>query len=166
MHVAPLIELNWTLLMVLITFIVLYLILKKFFFEKVRGFMLAREQKIKDAFDNADAANRVAEERLSEYNAQLADIESERRRILKQAKQQGDETAKEIIAKAEDRASQLIAQAEKEIERERLHAIEGMREQISSLAIYAAEKIIEQKLDAAEQQVVINGVINRMGRQA
>jgi F-type H+-transporting ATPase subunit b len=153
-------------LMVLITFVVLYLILKRFFFEKVRTFMLAREQKVKDAFDNADAANRVAEERLSEYNARLADAEQERREILRQAKQEGDETAKEIVSDAEQRANKMITQAEKEIARERLRAIEGMREQISLLAIYAAEKIIEQKLDAAEQQVIIDGVIKQVGERA
>ncbi|MDR1027838.1 MAG: F0F1 ATP synthase subunit B [Clostridiales Family XIII bacterium] len=152
--------------MVLITFVVLYLILKRFFFEKVRTFMLAREQKVKDAFDNADAANRVAEERLSEYNARLADAEQERREILRQAKQEGDETAKEIVSDAEQRANKMITQAEKEIARERLRAIEGMREQISLLAIYAAEKIIEQKLDAAEQQVIIDGVIKQVGERA
>jgi F-type H+-transporting ATPase subunit b len=127
--------------------------------------MLAREQKVKDAFDNADSVNRVADERLAEYNAQLAAVENERREILKQAKQQGDENAREIIAEAEGQANKLIAQAEKEIERERLQAIEGMREQISMLAIYAAEKIIEQKLDAAEQQTIIDGVIKQASEQ-
>ncbi|MDR2157175.1 MAG: F0F1 ATP synthase subunit B [Clostridiales Family XIII bacterium] len=164
MHItAPLIGLNWTLLMVLVTFLVLYLVLKKFFFEKVRDFMLAREQKVKDSFDNADAANRIAEEKLAEYNARLARIESERHDILKQAKLQGDETAREIVAEAERQADRLIARAEREIERERLRALEGMREQISLLAVYAAEKIIEQRLDAAEQQTIIDGILRQAG---
>ncbi|MDR1953851.1 MAG: F0F1 ATP synthase subunit B [Clostridiales Family XIII bacterium] len=160
---APLIGFNWTLVMVFITFLVLYLILKKYFFEKVRAFMLAREQKVKDSFDNADSVNRVAEEKLSEYNAKLANAENERREILKQAKQRGDETAREIIVQAEERASQLVAQAQNEIERERLHALDEMQEQVALLAIYAAEKIIEQKLDAAEQQTIIDGIIKQAG---
>jgi F-type H+-transporting ATPase subunit b len=165
MHSAPLIGLNWTLVMVLITFVVLYLLLKKFFFEKVRNFMLAREQKVKDSFDNADAVNRIAEERLAEYNAKLANIENERREILKQAKQTGDETAAAIITEAEKQADRSRLQAEQEIERERLQAVEGMREQIAMLALYAAEKIIEQKLDAAEQQTIIDGIIKQAGRK-
>ncbi|MDR0357336.1 MAG: F0F1 ATP synthase subunit B [Clostridiales Family XIII bacterium] len=161
MHSAPLITLNWTLLMVLVTFLILYLILKKYFFEKVRSFMLAREQKVKDSFDNAESVNRVAEERLADYNEQLANIEEERREILRAAKAQGEDSAREIVDEAERRASLMIAQAESEIERERLHAIETMREQIAILAIIAAEKIIEQKLDAAEQQSIIDNVIRQ-----
>ncbi|MDR0851409.1 MAG: F0F1 ATP synthase subunit B [Clostridiales Family XIII bacterium] len=163
MHSAPLISFNWTLVMVLITFLVLYFILKKFFFEKVRAFMLAREQKVTDAFDNADAVSRVAEERLETYNLKLADIESERREVLREAKLQADENAREIIRNAEAQASKILTQAEKDILREREHALQDMRDQIAMLSIYAAEKILEQKLDAGQQQTIINKALENAG---
>jgi len=163
MHSAPLIGFNWTLLMVLVTFIVLYLVLKRFFFEKLRTFMLAREQKIKDAFDNADAASRAAEDRLADYNTKLADIESERRELLRAAKLQADENAKNIVKTAEAQAAKIMAQTEREIAHERELAIQDMREQIAMISIYAAEKILEQNIDATRQQAIINSAIEEAG---
>ena len=165
MHYAQLIEFNWTLPMVLVTFLILYLIMKKFFFGKIHAFMVARENKIKDAFDNADASNRIADERLVEYNKRLADINSEKNDILLQAKQNADKNAKGIIETAEKRASAIITRAEQEIQLSQQKAMAEMKEQISVIALYAAEKIIEQKLNEEDQKHIIDGVIEQVGRE-
>jgi F-type H+-transporting ATPase subunit b len=161
--VAPLIGFDWTLVMVLITFFVLYLIVKKFFFEKIHNFMEAREQKVKDQFDSAEAANRLAEEHLSEYRGKLDNVEIERRGVIKDAKVLADQRAQQIINDANERASEIIRQAEKEAERERAALVETMREQVAMLAIYAAEKIIEKELDEKEQLTFIDDIIGQDG---
>ena len=164
MHYTPLISFNWTLLMVMITFIILFLIMKKFFFEKIHNFMVAREDKIKDAFDNASASNRMADERLVEYNNKLAEINTEKHEILLQTKQKADEHAHEIIAAAEKKASAILTKAEKDIQMGQQKAIEEMKEQISQIALFAAEKIIEQNLNEKDQQHIIDGVIEQVGK--
>lgn len=51
----------------IITFIVLFLILKHFLFEKVHDFMEQRSQEIQDQFDNAAETNRQADIKLQDY---------------------------------------------------------------------------------------------------
>jgi F-type H+-transporting ATPase subunit b len=145
--------------MVMATFIVLLIILRKFFWGRVRAFMQAREQKIRDGFDNASEANRVANARLDEYNAKIADIRSERRDLLAEAKRQADENAKDIIRQAEEKAQDIVRRAGEQIEFEKESALAEMREQIGMLAVYAAEKIIEKQLDPAGQQTIIDNVL-------
>ncbi|MDR0817330.1 MAG: F0F1 ATP synthase subunit B [Clostridiales Family XIII bacterium] len=157
----PLVGFSWTLVMVLITFVVLYFVLKKFLFTRVHDYMLAREQKIIDAFENAADVNRAAEERLNEYNAKLEDIAKERREMLSAAKLKADEFAQLTVQDAEKKAAGLLHSARDEITREKERAIQDMREQVSMLAVYAAEKIIEQKLDAPAQQAIVDGVIDQ-----
>ncbi|MDR3364318.1 MAG: F0F1 ATP synthase subunit B [Clostridiales Family XIII bacterium] len=164
--VAPLIGFNWTFVMVLVTFAVLYLILKKFFFEKVHDFMEAREQKVKDQFDNAEAAGKLAEEHLAEYKTKLEDVEIERRGVLKEAKALADQRAQQIVGEANERAAEIIRAAEKETERERAVAVEAMRDQVAMLALYAAEKIIEKQLDEKEQMLLIDDIIRQDGGEA
>jgi F-type H+-transporting ATPase subunit b len=164
MHFESIFHFGWTMVMILITFLVLYLILKKYFFEKVRAFMLARELKVKESFENADAANRSADERLVEYEKKLASAETERREILMQAKITADENSRVIVKAAEERISAMMIKAEKEIEREKQQAIESMREQIALLAVYAAEKILERNIDANDQAGIIDGVIREAER--
>jgi F-type H+-transporting ATPase subunit b len=162
--VAPLIGFDATFIFVLITFFILYLIFKKFFFEKVRGFMLAREQKVIDSFDNAAAVNVQAEERLLAYTKKMEEAEFERRDILKEAKAKADHRAQAILAEANERAAEVIKQAEAEIERERHIAVETMRDQVAMLAVLAAEKIIEKQLDEKEQMILIDEIIAGSGQ--
>jgi F-type H+-transporting ATPase subunit b len=157
--VQPLIGFDWTFVMVAITFIVLLLILRKYFWAKLRAFMQAREQKIVDGFDNAAEANRVANARLDEYNAKIADIKSERRDILADAKRKADENSKEIVKQAEEKAQQILQQASEQIESEKERALSDMREQIGMLAVYAAEKIIEKQLDPVGQQAIVDNAL-------
>lgn len=159
-----LIEFNWTLVFIWMTVIVLYLILKHFFFEKVHNFMVARENEVKDSFENAEKTNLLAEEKLRDYEMRIADIEGEGREIIKNAKQKADAQAKDIIEEANRQAAELIKRAEEEIEREKLRAMADMKVQIANLAIFAAEKIIEKQLDYAGQQEMITGIIEQAGK--
>lgn len=156
---TPIISFNWSMLMVFITFLVLFFIMKKFFFEKIHNFMEERENKVKTSFENADAANEAAERRLREYNEKLKGADTERREILSDAKNSADENAREIIARAEKNAARIITQAEQEIEREKARALADMREQIAMLSLYAAEKIIGKNLSADDQTAIIDTVI-------
>ena len=159
--VAPLIGFDWTLVMVLITFLILYLIMKKFFFEKIHDFMQAREQKVKDQFDSAEAAEKLAGEHLAEYEARLDGVEIERRGVLKDARALAEQRAEQIIKDAQARAEEIIRQAEKDIEHERALFAETMKDQVALLAVYAAEKIIEKQLDENEHRTLIDDIINK-----
>ena len=48
MEYTGLIEINWSIIMIWITVIVLFLVLKKFFFEKVKNFMETRSNSIQE----------------------------------------------------------------------------------------------------------------------
>jgi len=159
--VAPLISFNWTLLMVFITFFVLYLIVKRLFFDKIHNFIQAREQKVKDQFDNAEAVENLAKGHLAEYEAKLDGVEFERRGVLKDAKTLAEQRAEQIVKEAKEHAERITRQAEANIEREREQFAIGMRDQVAMLAVYMAEKIIEKQLDEKEQMVLIDEIISK-----
>ena len=164
--VAPLMSFDWTLVMVLVTFTVLYLVVKKFFFEKLHSFMEARAQKVQDQFDSAAEAERIAENHRAEYEDKLEGIESERRGVMKDAKSLAEKRAEQIIAEANEQAAQILKKAEQEVERERTVFAESMRDQVAMLAVYAAEKIIEKELDEKDQLSLIDGIIKQSDGEA
>jgi F-type H+-transporting ATPase subunit b len=161
-HTA-LISFGPTLFMNIITLFVLYLILRKFFFEKVRNFIQGREQSVQDAFDNADHVNKLADEKLEEYNSRLAEIDARSREVLKESKQRADARAQEIIDEANRKSSEMLLQTQNQIEREQLKALDDMKDQIAALAIMAAEKILERELDHSGQAAIIDSIIARAG---
>ena len=164
MHLyTPLISFNWTLLMIWSTVMVLFIILKKNFFEKVHNFVQARETAIKDSFSNAELTNKQADERLEEYNKRLLNSETEGREIVKNAKIKADAQAREIIDNANKQASRIISQAEQEIEREKAVALSQLKNEIGVLALMAAEKIIEKQIQVEGQAEIIDRIIEQAG---
>ena len=160
---AELIHIDWTLAMVAVNVLILYVILKHFFFEKVHNFMLDRQNAVKDAFDQADRVSLMADDKLAQYNKQVANIENEGREIIKNAKIKAEGLAKDITDEANKKATEMILQAQREIEKEKNKAIGEMKQQIAGLAIYAAEKIIEKQLDVSGQEEIIQRVIEQAG---
>jgi len=156
-----LIEFNWTSLMVVINLLILYIILKKFFWEKIREFMKERENAVRDAFDSAEAMNKRADEKMRNYSARIANVEEEGREIIRQARAQADVQAQEIIEDARKQASELMAKTERNIELEKAKAMEEMRQEIGTLALMAAEKIVGREIDNIGQEKIVDDVIDQ-----
>lgn len=160
---TELISFDWTFFFILLNMLVLYLIMKRYFFEKIRAFMLTRQEAITDAFQSAEIKQMEAQQTKETYDAQYAQLEHKGRELVKDAKVKADAQAKDIINEAERKAALLITQAETEIERQREKALEDMKQEIAALVIYAAEKVLEKQLDHQEQQVVINKLLQEGG---
>ena len=111
-----LIEFNWSSLMILLNVFILFLITKKFFWEKIKKFMDDRANSIQDAIDSANAMNKRADEKMANYSKRIAGVEEEGREIIKAARQQADAQAQMIIEDARKQASDIIAKAERTIE--------------------------------------------------
>lgn len=167
MEYTPIISFGWTWVMQLLTVFVLYLILKKIFFEKVHNFVLKREDTIKDAFDNAEAVNRRADEKMENYTRRIARVESEGREIIKAAKVKAEAQAKEIVDEANQKASEMVIAAQKEIEREKVRVLAEMRTEIGTLALLAASKIMEKDLaQGDEQDKIVDRIIEEAGSRS
>ena len=149
--------------MIAINILILFLILKRFFFEKVRDFMLERQNSLLDSIESAEQVNIKANEKLTEYKNQIANIENESREIIRDAKLKAEAQAKDITDEASRKASEMMMHAQREIEMEKVRAVNDMKQQIASLAILAAEKIIEKQLEASGQEEIINRVIEQAG---
>ena len=153
----------FTIFATLVNFLILFFVLKHILFDKVNKIIDDRNSEV---IGNITAAeNKVLEaDKLKEsYEKQIANLESQGRDIVRDAKIKADAQAKEIIQEAEEKTAALLRQTEAEIERLQKRALEDMREEIGALAIFAAEKILEKQLDHQEQQAVIGKIIDEAG---
>ncbi len=158
-----LLALDWNLLFSLVTVVVLFIVLKVFFFEKVHKFMMDRENAIKSSLENADQVNKLADEKLKNYEAKIAGVENESRQILKAARDEAKVQAKEIIDSANEKARNLMDHSQKEIRREQYNARKELQEEVGSLAMMAAEQILEKELSPENHEEIINKIIKEAG---
>jgi len=144
-------------------FLILVLILGKFLYKPFLGILEKRKQTIEDAFTNAEATNRKADEKYEAYTKKLARAEAESREIIKNARLKADDHANMIVEEAKAEAARIRLQAEKEAVREKEKALREVREQIGQLAILAAEQILEKEVAAEGQEEIIDRVLEKAG---
>lgn len=145
----------WTTL----TFIILLVILKKAAWSPILSVVKERETSIKDALASAEKARE-----------EMASLQADNERILKEARAQRDEMLKEardmksnIISEAKnsakDEADKMIASAKAVIENEKAAAISELKNSVGALSIDIAEKVLKSELKDAEKQ---NAFISEM----
>ena len=155
----PLLSLNWNMLFTAITVIVLFFILKHFFFEKVHNFMVEREKQVRESLENAEKTNEEADKKLKTYEEKLAGADSESRQILKAARDEAKVQAREILDEADEKARALIEHSQKEIPREKYNARKELQQELGSLAVMATEKIVEKELRPEDHKEIVDKII-------
>lgn len=156
-----LLTINWNLIFSVITVLVLILILKHFFFEKVKKFMDERKAQVTEQFQKADEAENQARKKLDKYNEILAGAEKEKRTIIAGAMENAKIQADSVLDEARKEAADIREKSRIQIEREKVAARKEIHNEASELAVQIAEKILENKLDTDAQASVIDEIISR-----
>ncbi len=161
-----LVEFRWEMVMQIINTIVLFLFLRHFLFDKVTNFMQERTAGIQATINDADSKVKEAEALKSEYEEKLAHIKDEELKILKDARIAAEARTQEMIKTAQREIEDLKVKAHDDIERERISTINKLKDDISSLAILAASKVIDTEIDASRHTALIDNVIEKVGEEA
>ena len=133
-------------------FVALILLLKKFAWKPILDAVNEREQGIKDALDSAEQAKQ-----------EMANLEADNEKLLKEARAERDAMIKEardiknkmiIDAKEEAKgeADKMVAQAQAAIESEKKAAIADLKNQVASLSLEIAEKVVRENLSSDDKQ--------------
>jgi F-type H+-transporting ATPase subunit b len=139
-----------------IAFIAVLLILKKMAWGPILQTLEEREQGIANALSQAEKAKEEMAALRSGNEQLLKEAREERDRILKEAKEVGDKMRSEAKERAQIEGAQLIANAHREIETQKKAAIEELKNQVASLSIDIAEKLVREKLSDSEKQSALN----------
>jgi F-type H+-transporting ATPase subunit b len=158
-----LVELNQTFVIQIINTIVLFVALRMLLFKPVSEFMQKRADGIANSLKDAETKNVEADGRKAEYEAKLAAADEEGRQMVREAALRAEARAAEIIKEAEQDAKNLKAKAELEIQREHEKALNALKDDIASMAVMAASKIIEKDLDEASHKTFVQQFIDRVG---
>ncbi|MBU5454343.1 F0F1 ATP synthase subunit B [Caproiciproducens sp. MSJ-32] len=152
-----------TLIATIINFVILYLILKKFFFAKIATIIEEREELINEKLDNAEEEITKARILAIENEKILKKAREEGKLITQQEKAKADKIYHEIIEEANEEAKVIISRARKEIAREREKAEAQLKTQVVDLAMELAEKIIEKNVDEDKNRELIEDFIKKVG---
>jgi F-type H+-transporting ATPase subunit b len=155
----------WTALFTLANTVTLFLVLKKMLFKPVLQMIEDRQNEIDDMYRQADESNRQAKALQTEYEAKFAAASEEAERLVKDAILRGQSREEEIVRQANAEADAIREKASADIAREKKQAIHDAKNEISSLAMEIAGKVVGESLDAARQEKLVNSFLEELGEQ-
>lgn len=152
-------EINATLIGQMITFIVFVAFTMKFVWPPIMKAMQEREQKIADGLAAADRGKHELE--LAQHKAieQLRDAKIHAAEILEQANKRANQIVEESKERAREEGDRLLAIARGDIDHEMQSARQKLRQEVATLAVASAEKILSRSIDDATQKDLVDKLI-------
>ena len=150
--INPLIPHTAELIVGAIAFTLLFLTLRKFVVPMFEKAYTDRTNAIQGGMERAEKAQLEAQRALVQYNEQLSKAREEAQTLREEARVQGAAIIEDLRAKAQDEAARITATAHASIEAERQQAIASLRNEVGTLAVELASKIVGEALDDQARQ--------------
>jgi len=123
----------------------------------------ARQDAITGQLQAAEQTKGEAESLLEDYRQQLAEAKGEANRIVDEAKTQAESVRSDIVARAEADAAEIKRKAREEAAAERERAAAQVRDEVASLSLAVAEKVVGASLDSDAQRRLVDRYIDELG---
>ena len=157
--VAGVIEINGTVIVELITFLIMLAILARYVYPEIVKLAEARQRAIAEQLKEAEQARAEAEKRLKEAEEKLNDARKTAQGVIEAATKSGEQLRQELRQKADEESKRAIETARKEIEAEREQAVRAVRSEVAGLVVAATEKVIGETLDDEKHRQLIDRAI-------
>ena len=152
----PLVQLDpglfiWT----IITFLLLCSVLAKYAWKPLLNALENREKDIQSSIEDAKIAKNELEQLNDDAEKIIAEARSEAQEIRSEAKTSAEKIKAEIRTQAEDDVKKIKDEANSQIQVEKDKAISEIRQEVVTLTMLVAEKVIGKNLSVEDNQELI-----------
>lgn len=149
-------NINLTLFAQLIAFVVFVIFCMKFVWPPIIAMLDERKKKIADGL--AEAERGMKQQELAEQGAEkkLAEAKQQASEILGQAQKRANEIVDDAKLAAVDEGNRIKEVAHAEVDKEVNRAKEQLRNQVSSIAVAGAERILKKEINASSHQDILD----------
>ncbi len=138
----------WT----LVAFLAVFFILKKFAWKPILNTLTERETGIAESIASAERMKKEMSQMQAENEKLMQTAREQSTQMLREAKVQSES----IIAKAKEDtkavADKMIAEAQQQIQQQKMAALTEVKNEIGNLAVEVAEKVLRKQLATADAQ--------------
>lgn len=140
----------------LLAFLVVFLVLAKYGFPAIINMVDERKKYIDESLQKAHEASERLENIKQEGEAILQEAREKQAQMLKEAAETRDAIVEKAQDKAREESARMINDAKAEIEQQKQAAIADIRQQVATLSVEIAEKVLKQNLkdDKAQMDLI------------
>jgi F-type H+-transporting ATPase subunit b len=135
-----------------VSFSIILFLLKKFAWKPILGMIKERELSIENALAAAENAKEEMKALQSNNERILAEARNERDQLLKDAREIREKMISEAKGIAAKEGERMLTTARENIQNEKMAAITELKNQVATLSIEIAEKILKSELSSDEKQ--------------
>lgn len=128
----------------------------------IKKFFVGRRASIVTEMEELDRLKKEAVAHLAEVERRVAGVEAECRALLEEGRAQAESLKATILAEAEKQAAQIVDQARRSAEQEGKAELDAIRACMADDIVAAVEKGLVERLDAAEQQKLIDNSLTKV----
>jgi len=152
-----------TLFWSVLIFVLFFIILTKFAWKPILNAVKARDEMIKGSLESAERARKEMMKLQSDNETIIRKAREEREGILREAREVRDKLISEAKGKASEEAEKLVDKARAGIESEKRKAMSEIREQVSTISVEIASRLLGEKLlKTGEQEKLIDNYLKEI----
>jgi F-type H+-transporting ATPase subunit b len=137
-------------------FLVVLWVLRKFAWGPVLNLLEERRDKIRASFADIDTRKAEVEQLRLQYEAELKKIDAQARQRMNEVLSEAQRIAQDIEASARERSRAELDKLKGDVEREYQAARVRLKEEIVTVALGAAERMVRQNLDRERQRTLVD----------
>jgi F-type H+-transporting ATPase subunit b len=167
MEVLEELGIHWRVMVVNIAgFLVLFALLKKFAFGPIGEILAERERAVEADIDEVERAKQMALADKRAMEDELAKLDDRAEAIVADAERQADERRREILQRAQEQSEQIVSEGERAVERATEQARGRLRAETADIAISVSERALRESLDDQRQEALVDSFIDDIERIA
>ena len=151
-----------TVLAQMLNFFILVWILHRFAYKPLVGMMNARKEQIANDLASAEQSRLEAEQIKADYAAQIAKARQEAQEIVEKAHHQAKVSTAEEVAAARSQIENEKERARQDIAIERDRAMNSLRNEVVSLSVAMAGKVVAKDMNSETNTKLIEDAIRQL----
>jgi F-type H+-transporting ATPase subunit b len=155
-------NINLTLIGQLITFIVFVWFCKEYVWSPIINALAERRETIAEGLAAADKGQAAQAEGEIIATQLVDEAKGQAAEILNKAEKRGTEIVSEAKTEAGEEGDRILVAARADIDTEISKAKEGLRAQVSELAVAGAQQILKREVDAKAHADMLNDLATRL----
>ena len=149
-------NINLTLIVQMIVFILLIWFTMKFVWPMILGPMNEREQRIAHGLAAAEQGEQALAEARGKADAIVREARERANQIIDHAQHRANELVEQARGTASNEGARLVAAAQQQIELDTTRARESLRREVAGIAVAAAAKLLGREIDAKKHSDLLD----------
>ena len=135
-------RLDWNLVFNMINLLILYYLLIRFLFQRVRVVLKARQTEAEQCFVQAEQREALAKKEQTKYEGLLKGAQQEKEEIVAQARKEAAVEYDRIVEDAKEKAGGIVEDAKEDAKKEKAAILQEADSEIKDLVMGAVAKVV------------------------